>query len=417
MSLLVRASKQGAAPGSRSRPDASNNPLPPDPIYVFRSHEAQVQAICFSKDPTIMCSGDSDGVVIVWNLKIRRPLFRWTPHPEKGVLGLALVEIPNEPVQLITHGRDMCLHIWDMSWLLPQLIHDDDENDDGSTGSVNAGNDKSDHVGGGDGPALLDKHIATIPVNPYTFCSFSLLCIPPSPTGGSAGDGQEGFIGVPEKIIAYPNLHEETKVDVLDLRTKQPLHESFHLPDSKTGTVMVIKLFVDTASTPLLMTGYESGSVAVCKVKSGELLWKLDLHQDSVLSLDIFDGGSTAVSTGADGRLVKFSLDSKQSPPSVLDLDSNGIATVAVRPDGRIVATGGWDSRIRLFTLKKLKPLAVLSHHRESIRIVAFQDLRCGSATEAEVAENGAADPLVRFLLYVGGKDGHISLWDIYGSV
>ncbi|XP_064322637.1 guanine nucleotide-binding protein subunit beta-like protein 1 isoform X2 [Phalacrocorax carbo] len=75
-----------------------------------------------------------------------------------------------------------------------------------------------------------------------------------------------------------------------------------------------------------------------------------------------------------------------------------GISDIAIRPDKKILATGGWDHRIRIFGWKKLKPLAVLDYHAATVHCVAFSDHR--SPREG--------------LLAAGSKDHRISIWSIY---
>ena len=51
---------------------------------------------------------------------------------------------------------------------------------------------------------------------------------------------------------------------------------------------------------------------------------------------------------------------------------AGGLSSVAVRPDGRIFASGGWDRRVRVWQWRKLKPLAVLKHHTATVHAVHF---------------------------------------------
>ena len=82
------------------------------------------------------------------------------------------------------------------------------------------------------------------------------------------------------------------------------------------------------------------------------------------------------------------------------DITNPGVGSAAVRHDGKVVVCGGWDGRLRLFSWlrpDKLKPLAVLRFHSESV-----EALLC--------ARNiGGRD-----LILAGGRDGRISIWDIY---
>lgn len=49
-----------------------------------------------------------------------------------------------------------------------------------------------------------------------------------------------------------------------------------------------------------------------------------------------------------------------------------GNASIALSADQRVVAVGGWDGRIRLFSSRTGKPLGTLGYHRETVHCVAF---------------------------------------------
>ncbi|KAM6051726.1 guanine nucleotide-binding protein subunit beta-like protein 1 isoform 4-T4 [Theristicus caerulescens] len=75
-----------------------------------------------------------------------------------------------------------------------------------------------------------------------------------------------------------------------------------------------------------------------------------------------------------------------------------GISDITIRPDKKILATAGWDHRIRIFGWRKLKPLAVLDYHTATIHCVRFSDHKNPSGR----------------LLAAGSKDHRISIWSIY---
>ena len=45
---------------------------------------------------------------------------------------------------------------------------------------------------------------------------------------------------------------------------------------------------------------------------------------------------------------------------------------VCVRPDTKLLATGGWDRRVRVWQWGKWKPLAVLRYHTGTVNAVCF---------------------------------------------
>uniref|UniRef100_A0A8C2KKK5 Guanine nucleotide binding protein (G protein), beta polypeptide 1-like n=1 Tax=Cyprinus carpio TaxID=7962 RepID=A0A8C2KKK5_CYPCA len=83
-----------------------------------------------------------------------------------------------------------------------------------------------------------------------------------------------------------------------------------------------------------------------------------------------------------------------------VQMTNPGVSQLRIRADGKILATAGWDNNIRVFGLKKLKPLAVLQHHTDMVNTVAFSDHQ---------------DPPQR-LLAAGSKDQRISVWSIYSE-
>ena len=105
------------------------------------------------------------------------------------------------------------------------------------------------------------------------------------------------------------------------------------------------------------------------------------------------------VSGAADSKLTVFSIDCAArsiSVRAVVDLPQAGIADAAIRADGRICATAGWDNQVRVFSYPHGKPLAVLHYHRAGCACVAFR------------AQDG--------LLASGARDNTIAVWSVYAS-
>lgn len=83
-----------------------------------------------------------------------------------------------------------------------------------------------------------------------------------------------------------------------------------------------------------------------------------------------------------------------------VELVNPGISQLSLRADHKLLGSAGWDHRVRLFGWKKLKPLAVLQYHTDSVHSVAFSD---------------HADPRLR-LMAAGSKDQRISIWSVYNE-
>lgn len=73
-------------------------------------------------------------------------------------------------------------------------------------------------------------------------------------------------------------------------------------------------------------------------------------------------------------------------PVKVVNTKHSGQQSLRVRSDGRIFATGGWDSKVRVYSTKTLKEVAVLKWHQAGCYAVAFAkvDEGQGSALKAD---------------------------------
>jgi WD40 repeat protein len=108
-----------------------------------------------------------------------------------------------------------------------------------------------------------------------------------------------------------------------------------------------------------------------------------------------------------------------------------GQQSLRVRSDGRILATGGWDSRIRIYSSKTLREVAVLKWHKEGVYAVDFaQVLEPGDlSTEDQQGQQVMAltnkslgnlqrqreqQMQLKHWIVAGAKDGKVSLWEVF---
>jgi hypothetical protein len=64
-----------------------------------------------------------------------------------------------------------------------------------------------------------------------------------------------------------------------------------------------------------------------------------------------------------------------QPPHKITDTKHAGQQSLRVRSDGRLLVTGGWDARIRIYSAKTLKEVAVLKWHKEGVYAVGFSKI------------------------------------------
>lgn len=103
------------------------------------------------------------------------------------------------------------------------------------------------------------------------------------------------------------------------------------------------------------------------------------------------------VSSSAEDKLAVFSIDwdrNELHKQADIPLKKHGVAALALRQDGKVLASAGWDGKVRLFHWKTQKPLAVLLYHRSGVQDVCFD-------------QNSK-------LLASASKDGSIALWSVF---
>lgn len=133
-----------------------------------------------------------------------------------------------------------------------------------------------------------------------------------------------------------------------------------------------------------------------------------------------------------------------KDPIKTINTKHSGQQSLDIRSDGRIFATAGWDSKVRVYSIKTMKELAVLKWHQVGCYAVAFADVKISDKAKKEstyttqqenenkstkshttrttslvraglsVKEQRIATARQTHWIAAGAKDGKISLWDIY---
>ena len=410
--------------------------LPPaQPAFILRGHAAQIHVVHFTQDNARLLTGDADGWVISWSLAYKRPVAVWRAH-SNAILGLGSWGSD----RIITHGRDNQLLVW--------LLGGNDESTMEKTTPVET-KDISNSLARKQ-PWLLHE----IPVNAMNFCSFA-VCRDGMPRPRTSQNCIKSSSSIDPILFAVPNTVESAAIDVYQLPTRHRAATIYKDRFINTGMVMALSIQAETTKIQVA-AGYESGHTMVFVQNdpgaSFERLYCAQTHTQPVLSLVISPCKEHYVTSSADANLCVHPFPISQTiwktdlkPLKTIATKHAGQQGLAYRSDGKILATAGWDSRVRVYSKKTMKEVAVLKWHKDGCYTTAFATIdpvisrpSSSSSDENRAAKGdsseGSTNAMMRqassavstvqqrreekarttHWLAAGSKDGKVSLWDIY---
>lgn len=364
----------------------------------------------------------------------------------------------HEPSNLFyRHGRDHKLRVWRFSVQDEENLQKTLPVDIEKTSSAAASQ-----------PWLVHS----LPVNALNFCAFSMVFLPQDKVNmesDASGFSKENT-SLSSVLIAVPNALNSGAIDLFHLPQERRICTIPADTDVQTGMVMAANLVISPSGELYVASAYEDGRVMVhgCRgslqekdlAQGAKTPWKWEklyicrAHSQPVLSLHVSPAGNYFFSSSADAVLAKHPIPTlgspthapEESPIKSINTKHAGQQGVRIRSDGKIFATAGWDSRVRVYSCKTMKELAVLKWHKDGCYAVAFADVdvfdvrekkadeekstvspdssgneETQLASKAETEFSLATVHRQRYekvqnthWLAAGSKDGKISLWDIY---
>lgn len=235
-----------------------------------------------------------------------------------------------------------------------------------------------------------------------TGCNTMCRC---APCPGGAGSEEEGssFVAMPQACDGV-DTGVSSELDVWDLRAnKVSVQTGIGDDGNKHGMCMSLTLTgVPGEPGALLVRGCEDGSVGIFDLTAGRWRSNLILHKEAVLSVAMMAKNRRGLSGSADKTVAAFSVDVSNSDSedgicqlqAMIDVGEKGVADIAVRSDEKIFGVASWDHRTRIYSMKKLEPLAILKYHKESTNALAFSP---DNATMASAS-----------------KDSTVAIWTVY---
>ena len=272
--------------------------------------------------------------------------------------------------------------------------------------------------------------VYSLSVNALNFCAFSMAFLDMS----SRMDVSRAV------LIAVPNALNSGAIDMFHLPLEKRVSTVPAPMDCQTGMVMAANVFFSLGDL-YVCAGYEDGHVVVFVCRGQKLdiehgidprKWKTVYssrpHTQPVLGLDVAPSKDRFYASAADAFLGVHPIPSSNtildSPLKVINSGHAGQQGLRVRSDGKVFATAGWDSRMRVYSCKTMKELAVLKWHSEGCFAVCFADVEVQEEQQQAVTKRELSLATVQqqrcqkvqntHWLVAGSKDGKISLWDIY---
>ncbi|CAD6563594.1 MAG: ASTRA complex subunit [Tremellales sp. Tagirdzhanova-0007] len=406
---------------------------PPAPFHLLRNHQSSLSALSFDSTNNFLYSGDQSGHIAMTDLRKRRVICHWKAHKE-GLLGVQEWDgrlIRSGPCAQLAFQADGIGKeaMGETTWFICII--------------------------------LIDQHL-----EPKT--TIHRLSV----------RSTKGKSRMKEAFLALPNLVNSELADIYHLPSMKRIHSSINaLPVStnlpvqltatdpmsvkpkgdRSGLIMSLHLSIQASKVALVM-GFEDGRVEVwtCLLSdhdwdetwdgrfSDERMWQKVWggkgHNEAVMAMAVDRTTSRAFTVSADHLLCRYDLkrallsphDSDTADDQVISSYSTkqiGNAALAISRDGKVVAVGGWDGRVRLFSAATFKPLGTLSYHRDTTHVLAFANPPMGidyaSESILETVEIGAEDdeeedeveldgvpPRERWLAS-GGKDRRVALWGL----
>lgn len=195
-------------------------------------------------------------------------------------------------------------------------------------------------------------------------------------------------------------------LDILDIRTDlRTLKLRKHLvPDKESiGNIMALEKSLVNGKM-YIIGGYETGDVILWSFDTGEVISSAKF-QDQITSISFDPITCRGVCGAASNVLQIFHINEKSFEMKVkceITLTNEGCNVVRFRHDGKLLVCGGWDGRVRLYSCKTLRALAVLTQHKNAITDVQF------------------SSNVIKYwnsrIMAVSGSDGTISLWNLYNE-
>lgn len=221
-----------------------------------------------------------------------------------------------------------------------------------------------------------------------------------------------------QQLMLVPSLLRPSLLDLVDVTDNWKVIVAGIGPDGvDPGMCLSSDILHNGPNRLILAAGYDNGNVSVFQSDDALAAFteskRLQLFPQTILDLSLrrtpmADLKLIACGAGKQLKMVLLTFGFHDVSAVEHTVSEAGIGSLDVDRDDLVVATGGWDARLRFFSAKSLVQLGVQSLHLDTVNAVRFFQF-------APRPLQGPARPSQRFsqLLVAASKDTTISLWDV----
>lgn len=189
--------------------------------------------------------------------------------------------------------------------------------------------------------------------------------------------------------------HTLNAVSALEERKESP---------TKLGLLMCFR-HVKFSSQSYVLAAYESGTFLTWDLRTNSVINVAKFDDCCPMALDFCSETNRGICGTASDKLEIVGYmrnEMKLINRGDIAIKNPGINCIKIRKDQKIFCSGGWDGRVRVFSWKSLRPLAVLTDHKAAITDIEYS--------------NEKVDMWKSPIMATSGADGQISLWNLYNN-
>jgi RNA polymerase sigma factor (sigma-70 family) len=356
-------------------------------LRQLRGHQATVQAVVFSRDGRTLASGSGESTLSsdreekalrLWDVATGQELARVGTHPD-GVCSLAMA--PDGKV--LVSGGGGSIRLWDLA--TRQELRPLEGHRDWVKALAFSPHGKVLATAGGDHVIRLWDPAAAREVRRLDGCEAPVDGLAFAPDGRLLASGsRDGVVRLWEptgKVVRTIEAHDREAVVAFS-------------PDGK-----------------LLASGSRDQTVALWDPATGKKVRQFKIPEEEIFAVAFSPDGRLLASGAMLDKLLRFRGGQEKDPPVRLWDVATGAEvrafrgtegatqSVAFAPDGKLLATAGWEKTIRLWDVATGKVVAALRDHTGWVDGVAF------SPDGKALASAGSSDHSVRLWEVATGKE------------